>query len=71
MDLPKDDEYITPTAEDIINYIKKYPRTLNDDFIIKTLIWAIENDIKKEDDINRKKIKEELHIKRRILKFDY
>ena len=71
MDLPKDDEYITPTTEDIINYIKKYPRTLNDDFIIKTLIWAIENDIKEEDDIKRKKIKEELHIKRRILKFDY
>ena len=71
MDLPEDDEYITPTTEDIINYIKKYHRTLNDDFIIKTLIWAIENDIKKEDDIKRKKIKEELHIKRRILKFDY
>ena len=70
MDRQQDDEYITPTTENIINYIKKYPRSLNDDFIIKTLIWAIENDIKKEDDIKRNKIKEELYI-RKPVRFNY
>ena len=68
MNLPQDDEYVTPTTEDVLTYFKTYPLSLNDNNMIKTLIFAIENDINKEDDIKRNKIKEELQIK--LLKFN-